>query len=128
VGAQQIGDEGDGLGRQRQPDLIDSVPSSPAASRSTWDRSSTAPSTRRWDGDAITVFRDAEAAAAYEATVVQRELGWSFRRHVELALKVAGAEDLHDAVRFTGEMGITGAVAALEALEEVLADHPSGHG
>ncbi|TDC92486.1 hypothetical protein E1292_41670 [Nonomuraea deserti] len=70
------------------------------------------------------VFRDAEAAAAYEATVVQRELGWSFRRQVELALKVAGAEDLRDAVRFTGEMGIIRAVAALEALEEVLADHP----
>ncbi|NJP94820.1 dehydrogenase [Nonomuraea sp. FMUSA5-5] len=61
------------------------------------------------------------AFVALTAHVTQRALGESFRRHVELALKVAGADDVRDAVRFTAEMGVFETCAALEELEKILA-------
>ncbi|NJP92572.1 dehydrogenase [Nonomuraea sp. FMUSA5-5] len=61
------------------------------------------------------------AFVALTAHVTQRALGESFRRHVELALKVASADDIRDAVRFTAEMGVIETCAALEELEKILA-------
>ncbi|MEW9555532.1 hypothetical protein [Nonomuraea sp. NPDC050783] len=61
------------------------------------------------------------AFVALTAHVTQRALGESFRRHVELALQVASADDVRDAVRFTAETGIFEACAALEELERILA-------
>jgi 4-carboxymuconolactone decarboxylase len=61
------------------------------------------------------------AFVALTAHISQRALGEPFRRHIALALQVATIDDVRDAVRFTAEMGITDAVAALEELESVLA-------
>lgn len=62
------------------------------------------------------------AFVALTAELSQRSLGASFRRHVELALRVADADAVRDAVRFTAELGVADCVAALETLEAVLAD------
>ncbi|WP_281284076.1 hypothetical protein [Nonomuraea deserti] len=43
-------------------------------------------------------------------------------------MEIAGAEDLRDVVRFTGETGITRAAAAFEALEEILAGRRCSQG
>jgi 4-carboxymuconolactone decarboxylase len=74
---------------------------------------------RAWSEERLTPRE--RAFVALTAHVSQRALGESFRQHVELALRVASADEVRDAVRFTAEMGVTEAVAALEELEKVLA-------
>ncbi|HWD81363.1 MAG TPA: hypothetical protein VG497_20855 [Kribbella sp.] len=60
------------------------------------------------------------AFVALTAHVTQHSLGASFRRHAQLAVEIAGADDVRDAIRFTAEMGITEAAAALAELENLL--------
>ncbi|WP_188193557.1 carboxymuconolactone decarboxylase family protein [Nonomuraea sp. SYSU D8015] len=74
---------------------------------------------RAWSEERLS--RRERAFVALAALVTLQALGPSFRRHVELALQVAGPDEVRDAVRFTAEMGVTKAVAALEELDEVLA-------
>ncbi|MEO3797391.1 hypothetical protein ABGB14_44935 [Nonomuraea sp. B10E15] len=74
---------------------------------------------RAWTEDRLSARE--RAFVALTAHVTLGELGPSFRRHVKLALAAASVDEVRDAVRFTGEMGVTRAVAALEALEAVLA-------
>jgi 4-carboxymuconolactone decarboxylase len=57
---------------------------------------------------------------ALTAHVSQHSLGESFRHHLQLAVEIAGAEDVRDAIRFTAEMGITEAAAALAELDNLL--------
>ncbi|WP_454792741.1 carboxymuconolactone decarboxylase family protein [Mycolicibacterium lutetiense] len=61
------------------------------------------------------------AFVALTAHVSQRSLGESFHRHVQFARTVATPDEIRDAVRFTAELGVTEAIAALESLERVLA-------
>jgi alkylhydroperoxidase/carboxymuconolactone decarboxylase family protein YurZ len=73
---------------------------------------------RAWSEERLTLRE--RAFVALTAHVSQRALGQSFRRHIELALQVASADDVRDAVRMTAEMGVTDAAAALDALEKAL--------
>jgi 4-carboxymuconolactone decarboxylase len=61
------------------------------------------------------------AFVALTADVAQQTLGASFRLHVGLALDIGATPDaVRDAVRFTAEMGIAKATAALSELDAVL--------
>lgn len=75
---------------------------------------------RAWAEERLTSRE--RAFVALTAHISQRALGESFRRHVHMALQIASADEVRDAIRFTAEMGITESVAALEALERVLSE------
>ncbi|WP_396911079.1 dehydrogenase [Mycolicibacterium sp.] len=73
---------------------------------------------RAWSEQRLS--RRERAFVALTAHVSQRALGESFRRHIRAALAITQPDSIRDAVRFTAEMGATEAIAALEALEQVL--------
>jgi 4-carboxymuconolactone decarboxylase len=61
------------------------------------------------------------AIVALTTDISLHTLGPSFRTHVELLRRCgAGPEDVRDVVRFTAEMGLAGAVAAMEELDRIL--------
>ncbi|MEV4582106.1 hypothetical protein AB0K16_53655 [Nonomuraea jabiensis] len=74
---------------------------------------------RAWSEERLSARE--RAFVALTAHITRSSFGESFHRHVALALRVAGPGDVRDAVRFTAELGVTDAAAALEALEQVLA-------
>ncbi|MCF6468697.1 dehydrogenase [Nonomuraea sp. MG754425] len=73
---------------------------------------------RAWSEERLSARE--RAFVTLTAHVARRAFGESFRRHVALALRTAGADEVRDAVRFTAELGVIDAADAMEALEQAL--------